>query len=123
MKRPTPKSVPLYRGMIRGICLSEHWPEPVFEWRVCSTRRWRYDCAWPTHKVALEVQGGVWLKRGGHTGGQAQIDDFEKINTAQILGWVVLQVTPQQVASGELTELLRRAFGGKIAERSSASNT
>ena len=104
------KPVPLYRGMIRGICASGGWPAPEFEVRVSPTRRWRFDVAWPARKLALEVNGGVWVG-GRHSRGTGQIRDFEKLNAAQLAGWTVLQVTPQQVADGTVTALLDQAFG------------
>lgn len=103
-------SVPLYRGMVRGICLSEGWPEPEFEVRFAPPRRWRFDVAWPAWLVAVEVNGGVWVA-GRHSRGAGQIKDFEKLNQAQLLGWCVIQVVPKQIADGELTKLLRQAFG------------
>jgi hypothetical protein len=105
------KSVPLYRGVVRGLCLAAKWPEPQFEVRVTPTRRWRYDISWPEHKLAVEVQGGVWLKRGGHTGGQAQIDDMEKFSWITVVErYRLILCTPGQTCDGTLTTWLHRAF-------------
>jgi hypothetical protein len=102
-------SVPLYRGMVRGICLAEGWPEPEFEVRVTPTRRWRFDLAWPREKLAIEVNGGVFVA-GRHSRGMGQIRDYEKLNAAQLAGWRVLQIVPKQIADGTLSALLRVAF-------------
>ena len=67
---------------------------------------------WPAARLVVEVQGGVWLPRGGHTGGRGQIDDMEKLNLLQLAGWRVLQVTPRQVTDGTLSALLEQALHG-----------
>jgi hypothetical protein len=99
-----------YQPVVAALCRDRGWPEPVAELSPIEGRRWRADLAWPQQRLIVEVQGGVWLQRGGHTGGQAQIDDMEKFNALQLHGWRVLQVTPQQVTSGELSALLSVAF-------------
>ena len=35
--------------------------EPVYEYKFHPTRRWRFDLAWPDKKVAVEVQGGIFV--------------------------------------------------------------
>lgn len=85
-------------------------PVPQKEYRFAPPRRWRFDYCWPEEMVALEVNGGVWT-RGRHTRGAGYVKDLEKMNRAQLLGWTVLQVTPQQVQSGECAALVREALG------------
>ena len=53
---------------------------------------WRFDFAWPNEKVAVELEGGTWI-RGAHTRGGHYRSDCEKYNFAQILGWKVLRFT------------------------------
>lgn len=106
-----------YLPIVSALCRAEGWPEPVAEQRLIPGRRFSCDLVWLEARLVVEVQGGVWLRRGGHTGGQGQIDDMEKLNMLQLLGWRCLQVTPKQVIDGALLALLRIAFGGKIAER------
>lgn len=74
--------------------------DAIPEFRFHPTRKWRFDFAYPAHKVAIEINGGVW-KRGRHNRGTGYIKDLEKLNAAQILGWIVLQFTPQQMKSWE----------------------
>lgn len=75
-------------------------------------RKWAFDLAWPDWSVAVEIQGGVWT-HGRHTRGRGFLDDREKINEAQIRGWIVLEVSPDQIGSGELFVLVERALAGR----------
>lgn len=74
------------------------------EYRFCK-RFWRFDFAWPEHKVALEVEGGVWKgKRGGHTSGMGYSKDCEKYNEAAVRGWKVIRVTNLHLKEEKLEE-------------------
>ena len=91
--------------------LSKFWkvfgiPEPVPEWRFHPDRRWRFDWAWPDHKVALEIDGGLWVG-GRHNRPVTMIKDNEKFNHAAILGWRVLKFTPQQFKTGEAVDIIK----------------
>lgn len=99
-----------YHAVVAALCRAHGWPEPVAEQRLVPGRRFSCDLVWPEARLVVEVQGGVWLRRGGHTGGRAQIDDMEKLNLVQLAGFRVLQVTPQQVTDGTLRELLARVL-------------
>ena len=55
-------------------------------------RDWRFDFAWPNEKVAVELEGGTWV-RGAHTRGRHFRSDCEKYNFAQLLGYRVLRFT------------------------------
>ena len=71
-------------------------PDAVAEHRFHPTRKWRFDYAIPSAKVAVEIDGGVWTG-GRHSRGAGQIKDMEKLNAAAIYGWRVLRFTPQQL--------------------------
>ncbi|MBU6392532.1 MAG: hypothetical protein KGQ83_09870 [Planctomycetes bacterium] len=62
-------------------------------------RKWRFDFAHPELKIAVEIEGGLWVI-GRHNRPQSMIKDIEKYNQAILLGWRVLRYTPQQ--TGEL---------------------
>jgi hypothetical protein len=93
---------------------SRGWPDPAHgkaadECRFHPTRRWRFDYAWSARKVAVEVHGSTWAA-GRHTRGKGFAGDREKVNEAQLLGWLVLEVTYDQVRSGQLFDWLDRAM-------------
>ena len=74
-------------------------PKPVAEYRFHPVRKWRFDYAWLQHKVAVEIDGGVWTG-GRHTRGAGFIKDQEKRNAAVLAGWKVLHFTPASVMTG-----------------------
>ena len=82
---------------------------PEQEYRFHETRKWRFDYAWPKQKVALEVDGGIWI-RGRHTRGSGQVKDMEKFNTAARLGWRVLKVQPKELMTMATAELLKETI-------------
>ena len=67
-------------------------PVPEREYRFHDVRRWRFDFAYPDHKVGIECEGGTWAK-GRHTRGSGFAKDCEKYNTASMMGWTVLRFT------------------------------
>lgn len=91
------------------LCTTQGLPAPVAEFRFHPTRRWRFDRAWPAHRVALEIDGGVWTG-GRHTRGGGWHKDTEKLNTAASMGWRVLRCTPETLHDLALVALLRAAL-------------
>ena len=73
------------------------------------TRKWRFDYAWEGQKIAVEVHGGVY-RQGRHTRGEGFTNDREKMNEAALLGWTVIEVTPEHIKSGQLAKWLTKAF-------------
>ena len=65
-------------------------PLPEREHTFHPDRKWRFDFAFPQIKLAVEINGGGFTG-GGHNRGVHQASDFEKLNEAQRLGWIVVQ--------------------------------
>ena len=61
------------------------------EFRFHPSRQWRFDFAWPEHRLALEIDGGSG-GFGRHSRPSGMRGDNEKINAATLLGWRVLRV-------------------------------
>jgi very-short-patch-repair endonuclease len=57
---------------------------------------WRFDIAWPSMGLAVELEGGTWTG-GRHTRGAGFAEDCRKYNAAQLLGWLVLRFTADQL--------------------------
>jgi len=74
------------------------------EWPFHPKRRWRFDYAFPDYKVAVEIDGGLFVPAGRHSGrhsgGIGQKRDMEKMNAAAELGWLVLHYTPDERLDG-----------------------
>jgi hypothetical protein len=60
-------------------------------------RRYRWDFAHPTSKVAIDIQGGVWMAKSGHSGGTGLVKDYEKLNLAASLGWRVFLLAESMI--------------------------
>ena len=85
--------------------LPEYTKEHVFH----PTRKWRLDYAWPELKVALEIHGGVFTN-GRHNRGKGFTEDKVKMNSAQLLGWIVIEATTAQVKSGDMLNWVTAAI-------------
>lgn len=79
------------------------------EFRFHPVRRWRFDYAWPEIKIALEIHGGVFTN-GRHTRGKGFTEDKVKMNTAQLLGWIVIEATTVHVNNGQMLKWVTEAI-------------
>lgn len=77
-------------------------------------RRWRFDFAWTLRMLAVEVDGGQWVG-GRHGRPQGAEKDNEKMNEANIRGWMCLRFTTSQVNDGRALATIERAFGREAA--------
>lgn len=87
-------------------------PKPAREYRFHPERKWRFDFAWPEHKVALEIDGGTW-GGGRHTRGAGFEEDCHKLNAAAVLGWRVLRATGGMVHDGTAINTLEALLKGE----------
>jgi len=62
------------------------------EYKFCPDRKWRFDFCLPKQKIAIEVEGGLFIP-GGHSTGKGIMRDMEKYNWAVVHGWKVLRYT------------------------------
>jgi len=93
--------------VVEQICESVGLPIPVREHRFHPQRRWRFDYAWPEHRIAIEVEGGAWTY-GRHNRSKGFVNDMEKYNEAVLLGWRVLRYTPEQIRGGKWVDDLAK---------------
>jgi very-short-patch-repair endonuclease len=89
-----------------GILKPATW---VPEHRFHPVRKWRFDIAWPTELLAIEVDGGGWIG-GHHSRGQGIEDDAEKQSTAVSMGWRVMRLTPRMIRDGRALTLVIAAL-------------
>lgn len=83
--------------------------EVVAEHRFHPARMWRFDYALPAHRIAIEIDGGVW-QIGRHNRPKGYIADLDKFNHAAALGWRVLKFTPQQQHTTKAIRLIKEAI-------------
>ena len=67
------------------------------EYRFHPQRKWRFDLACPTLKIAWEYEG-IFADKSRHTSHKGYTADSTKYNQAQILGWRVLRYTAKNKA-------------------------
>lgn len=91
------------------LCRSDLKEECVKEFKFHPTRKWRFDYAIPEHKIAIEVEGGVWTG-GRHISPKGFLNDMEKYNTATIMGWRVLRTIPDELCSNATLNMIRETM-------------
>lgn len=95
------------------LCRAHGLPDPETEVVFAPPRKWRADYLWRSAMVIVERDGGLFAKgRAGmaHAMPTAIRRDMEKANAAQLLGYVYLRYTPQQLTSGQAVEDLKQVF-------------
>lgn len=101
-KPQTPK-----KDLFTILCRSDLKVECIKEHKFHPTRRWRFDYAIPAHKIAIEVEGGVWTG-GRHTSPKGFLGDMEKYNTATIMGWRLLRTIPDELCTNATLGMIRQ---------------
>lgn len=84
--------------------------KPKLEYQFMRTRKFRFDFAWPEEKLAVEIEGGIWIQ-GRHTRGHGYISDMEKYNLAVVHGWRVLRFTTKQIKEFSTYETIKECLG------------
>lgn len=85
--------------------------KPHREYKFHPVRRWKFDFAWPEQMLAVEVEGGIWIK-GRHVTPQGFIKDCEKYNHAAARGWCVLRFGPAEIKNKEALAFIKRVYHG-----------
>lgn len=66
----------------------------IREYPFYDKRKWRFDFADLTNKIAIEIDGGQWCAGGGR---HNRDSDREKLNMAAALGWRVFRFSGSQL--------------------------
>ena len=102
-------STKMYDKLLGG----EWWAE----WYFHPERKWRFDYALPELKIAIEIDGGLFTG-GRHSGGMGQYKDFQKLNSASELGWLVFHYIPDEKFSLEMRKQVAKAISLRKEEKS-----
>ncbi len=70
--------------------------ELLKEYKFIENRRFRFDYAFTGIKLALEIEGGIYVG-GRHVRGVGYTRDVVKYNYAMVRNWKVLRVTTEQI--------------------------
>lgn len=97
MKSELERTFETYWRQLGGVELED-------ELRFCQTRKWRFDFASPTAKVAIELEGGTW-SNGRHTRPAGFTEDCEKYNWAALNGWRVFRITSDMLKNAPIKHL------------------
>ena len=88
-------------------------PEPTYEHRFSTTRKWRFDIFFPEANLAVEVQGAVWTG-GRHSRGKGIKGDIEKHTAAQRMGYRIVYTTPDELCMSEFVDALKDIMTWKV---------
>lgn len=68
------------------------------EAKLIDGRRFRWDFV--VGKLAIEIQGGIWMKKGAHNTGKAIARDCEKARLAIMAGYIPVSFVTEEVMNG-----------------------
>ena len=86
------------------------------EFKAIAGRQFRYDF-YIEHdppdgfSLLVELQGGVWMKKGAHNTGKAINRDCEKLNLAVLRGHNVMHFTTDMVEDGTAIQQVKEWMG------------
>lgn len=65
---------------------------------------------WDRVKIALEVQGGIFVN-GRHSRGAALLKEWEKLNTAAEMGFRIIYCQPCDLLTKQTADTIRKCLG------------
>jgi len=74
-------------------------PPHETEVRFTPPRLFRWDFAWVDQKVAVEIEGGIYQAKGGHTNVNGYNANCEKHNLGELNGWRLLRFTERMLSN------------------------
>jgi len=91
-------------------CRAYKLREPEREVILVPGRKWRVDFYWPSHRLAVEIEGSTQFGKSRHSRGQGFENDARKYNTLSLMGIKVMRFTTSMVQSGEAIDTVRAAL-------------
>lgn len=79
-------------------------------------RRFQADFWFPHLRLALEVDGGVWMNKSGHTSGVGYTSDRERDVEALLQGILTVRYTSDQVRNGYAIETFKKILDARRKE-------
>lgn len=85
----------------------EVWPEFYFS----TERLFRIDYAIPEYKIAIEQEGGIWMKgNSGHSSGAGIARDMEKNNLLVEKEWRLIRRQPSEMLTMATLHIIKKAL-------------
>jgi very-short-patch-repair endonuclease len=81
------------------------------EFRFHPTRRWRADFAHLPSRTLIEIEGGIYIN-GRHNRGAGFAADLEKYLEANLAGWRVVRLGPNELTAEVIGRLVALLHGG-----------
>jgi hypothetical protein len=106
IRKPKPDAADTYAQWSASMGIDA--PKPEYEF-AAPLRAWRFDFAWLDWKIAIERDGGAFVG-GRHSRGAGMRADNDKLNEAQIRGWLVLRFLTSESLTPKALGILYRAF-------------
>jgi len=83
------------------------------EYKFSQDRMWRVDFRILTEtggstNILVDLNGGTWMQKSGHSTGKGIARDYEKSNAAQLLGFMYLQYTMKELDNLEALDTVKR---------------
>jgi very-short-patch-repair endonuclease len=104
MKLPTPETE--YRFALHHVGPGKDLRKRIQD---AGLKDWRFDFAWPVHRLAVEVEGGAFLRGGGrHNRGVGFREDAHKYHHAMRLGWTVYRCEGSLIRGGHAVALVEK---------------
>ena len=85
--------------------------------RFIDGRRFQADFFFPSARLVLEVDGGVYMVRGGHTTGTGYTNDRERNVEGLLQGILTVRYTSDQVRKGYAIETFKKILAARRAEK------
>ena len=83
----------------------------VTQHKFATDRKYTFDFAFPDIRFAVELDGGIFLRKGGHSTGKAIEDDRYKDQCAFLNDWIVFRVIPKMVEDGSAIRTIKHIVG------------
>lgn len=93
-----------------AVCTAAGLPPPIAEHKFHESRKWRIDYYFRRGevKVALEIEGGLWVEGGGgHNRPTHFLRQIEKYNALSAKGIYLIRTTPTDLMTQGVRDVLR----------------
>ena len=88
------------------------FPGFIRQYKFHPSRNYEADFCNPSILLILEVDGGTWMDKGGHTTGTGYEHDRERDLEALMLGYKVMRFVPDMVNDGRAIKYIEKIFKG-----------